>query len=116
MEESSQIRPGIDAFQGLGPWQRGESLSRIAWKQAAKGGALQSKRFVTPLGRSQILRLRTDQPREQELSRIAWQLQSLERHHQPFGLDLGSDQIPLGQGQRHLKKCLDCLASYPEAS
>ncbi|MBY5991089.1 DUF58 domain-containing protein [Ferrimonas balearica] len=113
--KSDQHRPGVDDFHGLSRWQPGQSLARVAWKQAARGGEWQAKAFVTPQGLPSALTLDPSLPLETALSQLTFQARHLFHRQQPYRLVLGQTQYGPDHAQSHLERCLDALACYPEA-
>ncbi|MBY6188619.1 DUF58 domain-containing protein [Marinobacter hydrocarbonoclasticus] len=111
--QSDRHRSGIDDFHGLAPWQRGQSLARIAWKQVARGGEWQAKAFVTPEGLPAELTLNPSVPLETALSQLAHQIHELHRHQQPYGLLLDGERYGPDLSDAHRIRCLNALACYP---
>ncbi len=109
-----QLRRGQDEMQGLRPYRSGESLSQIAWKQVARGRGLISKEFATTVPASCLLSLGqvSGEDIEERLSKLAFQLAQLERVQARYALDLGTVQVPPGNGSAHHLRCLTALALY----
>lgn len=107
---------GHDEYRGLRPYQRGDSLGRVAWKRGElPDGSLLTKEFEGQHGQGlhfdfqQLGALGT----EQKLSRLAtWVVQS-----QKAGLSFQMS-IPgfeaTGSGERHVQMCLTRLAEFQE--
>ena len=114
-QESSQRHvQGMDEIQGLRPYRPGESLSQVAWKQVAQGRGLVSKEFMTPVPAQCWLELRktTGLDLEERLSKLCFQVQTLEQQQAQYGLLLGSQRIAPGFGAEHQTRCLTALALY----
>ncbi len=112
--QSERHRAGVDDFHGLTPWQRGQSLARVAWKQVARGGEWQAKAFVTPEGVPAELVLDPSLPLETGLSRLTHHMALLHRHQQPYALQLAGNRYGPDLSDAHRRRCLDALACYPE--
>lgn len=103
---------GEDA-DGVRQYQPGDALQRVAWKQVAKGGDWQTKKFSGEAHRSGWLVFTQGADREAELGRLAYQVLMLAHTKQVFGLQLPHVRIPLGEGDKHVGDCLDALATTP---
>lgn len=105
---------GMDEMQGVRPYRSGESLSQIAWKQVAQGRGLVSKEFMTPIPQLCWLELQKTAglDLEERLSKLCYQLQTLEQQGAHYGLLLGSQSITPGEGALHQTHCLTALALY----
>ncbi|MBY6017078.1 DUF58 domain-containing protein [Halomonas denitrificans] len=113
--QNRRHRAGVDDFHGLAPWQRGHSLARVAWKQAARSGEWQTKTFITPEGVPTELALDPALPLETGLSRLTHQLEQLHHRHQPYALCLGAQRYGPDSSEAHRRRCLNALACYPES-
>jgi len=108
-------------FAGLRPYQPGDPLRRIAWRQSAKGDTLLTKQFETPTSSALWLSwnaLPIQLTLEPRLSRLtAWAL-SAERGSAPYALELPGQTLEPGQGEAHLRRVLTALALYqtPDSS
>ena len=104
----------MDEMQGVRPYRPGESLSQIAWKQVAQGRGMVSKEFMTPLPAQCWLELHktSGTTLEERLSRLCYQVQTLEQQGVRYGLLLGQQSIPPGEGNMHQTACLTALALY----
>ncbi|GAA5187311.1 DUF58 domain-containing protein [Ferrimonas gelatinilytica] len=114
-EHSRHSQPGLEDFHGLARWQPGHGRSRIAWKQLAQTGQMQSKAFCSPQGQPCHLALAQSVPLETGLSALAAELQTLEAQGTPYSLTLADARLPMAQGASHLKRCLDSLARHRRA-
>ena len=116
-EVSTRYDKGNDDFYELKSYQQGEPLSRIAWKQLAKGQGRFSKHFQQNQGRLSWLRLQ-DMPAmdtEIKLQLLCFLIIEHSKVGQSFGLDLGQKKIPPAQGIQHMSECLTALADHPRA-
>lgn len=112
--EGGGQRRGEDAFDGLRPYQPGDSRRRIAWKQVARGQGLLTKEFSGEAGGVLWLdwNLAPERDTEAKLSRLTrWALDA-EAQGQVWGLALPSRRIPPGRGDVHLRQCLEALALH----
>ncbi|MDE1999104.1 MAG: DUF58 domain-containing protein, partial [Burkholderiales bacterium] len=110
--------------EGLRDYRRGDPLRWIAWKKSshalASGTGLITREAVS--GRSPDLWLNWDASAlqglstEARLSRLAtWLLaaeQQAQEQGQKYGLQLPDLIVPCDAGARHLKECLDKLATW----
>jgi uncharacterized protein (DUF58 family) len=115
--EGGGQRHGEEAFDGLRPYQAGDSLRRIAWKQVARGQGLLTKQFAGEAGGVLWLEwnLVPERDLEARLSRLTrWALDA-ETQGQVWGLRLPTRQIPPARGEIHLRQCLEALALYGHA-
>jgi uncharacterized protein (DUF58 family) len=117
---------GHDDFSHLKPYQLGEPLRHVAWKQLAKGRGMVSKHFSSETNqvgwlilsnefKNNANRLLTQQQREKlelALSHLSYQVIELSRTDQTFGLDMGAQSIAPNSGASHRKACLNALAVF----
>jgi len=111
-------KPGIDDFFELKPHVLGESLSRIAWKQFARGQGRLTKHYHQHQEKSCWLNL-ADMPAhgiEKQLQYLCFFINEYNHAGQVFGLDLGKKKIKPSQGTSHVKHCLMALAIYPSTT
>jgi uncharacterized protein (DUF58 family) len=104
---------------GLRDFQRGDPLSRIAWKAVARGGGWYSKQFEGAGSRGALELEWSDLPPgldlEARLSRLtAWVL-ATEREARAFALRAPGIELPLGHGAAHRRAALTALALYSAA-
>jgi uncharacterized protein (DUF58 family) len=111
---STSQTAGMDEMQGLRPYRVGESLSQIAWKQVAQGRGMVSKEFMTPIPLRCWLELQktTGVDLDERLSKLCYQVNTLEQQGSQYGLLLGSQTIPPHDGVDHQTRCLTALALY----
>lgn len=99
-------------FYGVRDYQPGDRMNQIAWKMVSKEQGLYCKMYAESVSQSQLFSLPalSQYPLETALSYLCHWLLDAHRSGQSFGLDLGTQQIPLGVGDRHLHTCLTQLA------
>ncbi|WP_430462312.1 DUF58 domain-containing protein [Thalassolituus sp. LLYu03] len=108
------LESGQQDFQGLRPYQAGDSLKRIAWKQLARGKGLVSKDFDHDEGATCWLdwEVLAPMPVETRLSRLTgWVLQAHQRNWR-YGLRLPGVQLAPDNSEIHRDQCLKALALY----
>ena len=109
---SRERAPG--EFDGVRPWQRGDTLRQVVWKKFAKSGELVS-RDAQHLQRQQLWLdfARTGAPDvESRLARLAaWVLAANERQL-AYGLRLPGQEIAPDSGAAHKLRCLRALALF----
>ncbi len=112
-EDSRALAGGVDDFQGLKPWQPGDSRRRLNWKAYSRGHGLLVKDFSEPAGDEALLTL--DGPGgdiEVRLSLLCHWVVELSARHQPFTLQLGAQQLGPETGEVHRDACLRALALF----
>jgi uncharacterized protein (DUF58 family) len=106
-------------FAGLRPYQPGDPLRRVAWKQSVRGEGLLSKQFETPVVNALWLSwnaLPSSLDLEPRLSRLtAWVL-SAERGSAPYALELPGQTFEPARGEGHSRRVLTALALYQSVS
>ena len=110
-----EYKPGTDDFFELKTHILGEPISRIAWKQFARGQGLLTKHYLKQEGSIRWLKL-MDMPNhgiEKQLQYLCFLVNEYNYIGQIFGLDLGREEIPPSQGEYHNKQCLMALAVFP---
>lgn len=118
---SDNVQVGHDDFAELKSFVLGESLSRTAWKQLAKGQGHYSKHYQESQGSPRWLKL-SDMPEvslEKKLSYLAYLICELTQDKQSFGLLLDGGMgekagrlIEPATGSKHQEACLTALAYY----
>ncbi len=118
IEESPQVtssdQPGMDEFYQLKSYSQGEPLSRVAWKQFAKGQGKMSKEYQQQQGELRWLKL-TDMPAnhvEIKLQQLSYLIIEYSNMGKAFGVDLGYCTIAINTGAIHKQTCLTALADY----
>ena len=107
---SRERAPG--EFDGVRPWQRGDTLRQVVWKKFAKSGELVS-RDAQHLQRQQLWLdfARTGAPdAESRLSRLAAWVLAADARQLPYGLRLPGVEIAPDSGPEHKLRCLRALA------
>jgi uncharacterized protein (DUF58 family) len=130
-DENSNLMPefvqGTDDFYQLKPYELGEPLSRVAWKQLAKGQGRFSKQYQQNQGKLCWLTLAAmpSHNLETKLQYLCFLIAEHSKTGQPFGLDLSLGtstntrtaaevKINPDVGTEHLKSCLIALADFPK--
>ena len=107
---SRERAPG--EFDGVRPWQRGDTLRQVVWKKFAKSGELVS-RDAQHLQRQQLWLdfARTGAPdAESRLSRLAAWVLAADARQLEYGLRLPGLEIAPDSGAAHKLRCLRALA------
>lgn len=106
--------PGQNDFDALKSYERGEPLSRVAWKLVAKGGDMMTKQFSDSYNSALWLDIRhyNDQGLESAISKLTWLVIELTQRKASFGLILGEQRIEVNTGNPHMEKCLEALAVF----
>lgn len=105
---------GFDDFYQLKDYVFTEPVSRIAWKQFAKGQGKLSKHYEQEQGDLSWLRL-SDMPSnslEGKLQLLCYLIIKHSKVADQFGVDLGSIKIPVNSGNPHMHQCLTALADF----
>ena len=107
---------GIDDYQGLRPWQPGDSRNRLNWKAYSRGQGLLIKDFTALAGQEALLDFDAlDGDLESRLSLLCYQVLSLSADQQPFALRLGATVIDANAGADHRNRCLRELALFGQS-
>lgn len=109
---------GTDDFYQLKPYQQGEPLSQIAWKQVAQGKGYFSKEYQKEQQGACWLNLKNmpNNQLESKLQILAFLIKKYSEQGQVFGLDLNVITISPNSNIKHTNECLIALADYPKAS
>lgn len=111
--DNSRALIGVDDFQGLKPWQPGDSRRRLDWKAFSRGQGLLVKDFSEPLGDEALLTLDgLSGDIEARLSLLCHRVMELSVRQQAFTLRLGAQQLGPGTGDAHRDACLRALALF----
>ncbi|WP_370599749.1 DUF58 domain-containing protein [Pseudomonas nitroreducens] len=117
-DEEEGVRPsgqGVDDFQGLRPYQPGDSRRRLHWKAYSRGQGLLVKDFSALAGRNLWLDFTLlGGDIEGRLSRLCYWVLQLSLRQRPFGLRLPGVQLPVATGDAHREACLRALALFGE--
>lgn len=111
-DQSSQA--GMDEFDGLRMYQKGDSLKRVAWKQYAKTQQLMTKQYLDFQGDERCFDWHSLSGYEVEYRLqvlCGWVLQA-EQQKSEYSLKLPGKVIPLGSGEQHCHQCLKALALF----
>lgn len=104
---------GVDDYQGLKPWQPGDSRRRLHWKAFSRGQGLLVKDFAALAGHEPLLDLALlEGELEARLSLLCHGVVELADRQQPFALCLDGPQIGPDNGQQHRDECLRALALF----
>ncbi len=101
-------------FDGVRPWQRGDTMRQVVWKKVARAGELVSRETVGT-GRRELQLDWSEagtagvEPRLQRLA--AWVL-AADREGVSYGLRLPGAELPPGSGESHRRAALDLLAQW----
>jgi uncharacterized protein (DUF58 family) len=111
---------GEDDFAGVRPYQPGDPLRRLAWRQIARldprdGGQLATKHFEGGARAELVLDFAALPPQldlELRLSRLTRWVLEAESRALPYAFRLGADGVDAGHGAAHQSACLRALALY----
>ncbi len=104
---------GVDDFEGLRPYQRGDSRRRLSWKAYSRGQGLLVKSFTAASGSDLCLDFSLlGGSVEQRLSLLCHWVLELTRRDQPFALRLPGCHLPADRGETHRDACLRELALF----
>jgi len=105
---------GSDDFASLRPYHAGDSLRHVHWKALAREQGLMTKQFGG--GIAEELWLHWEQlgnlTQEQRLSRLTRWVLEADSLGLGYGLVLPDQEIPLGRGEGHRRRCLEALALF----
>ncbi len=107
-------RPGVEDFEGLKNYQPGDSMRQIYWKAFTRGRGLFTKVFSAEHGQVVLLNFETLRVSdlEEKLSVLCGFVLTLNRNRTSFSLNLPKNPIEPGKGEKHMRRCLEALASY----
>lgn len=115
-ENEQSKQPGMDEFDGLRMYQKGDSLKRVAWKQYAKTQQLMTKQYLDFQGDERCLDWYSLPGFEVEYRLqvlCGWILQAQQQQSE-YSLKLPGQSIPLGHGEQHFHRCLNALALFQD--
>jgi uncharacterized protein (DUF58 family) len=108
---------GIDDYQGLRPWQPGDSRKRLNWKAYSRGQGLLVKDFTALAGEDPLLDFDAlEGDTESRLSLLCYWVVELSARQQPFALCIAETTINTAVGVEHRSSCLRALALFGEQS
>lgn len=113
-EDGQVLQAGMEEFEGLKTYQKGDSLKRVAWKQYAKTQQLMTKQYSEHKGDDQCFdwfALPGFQMEERLQILCGWVVKA-HRQNSDFSLKLPNEFIALGSGEQHLHICLRALALF----
>lgn len=117
--ESEEGDVVLDATSGdadirLRPYRVGDTLRRVSWKRFARSGQLVVMDWDTPPADPSWLDWEQfpGADRELRLSYLAWQVEQLSAHGQPFGLRLPGVELDPDIGDTHQRQCLNRLGMF----
>ncbi|MDY7560024.1 DUF58 domain-containing protein [Pseudomonas sp. CCC3.2] len=107
--------PGVDDYQGLKPYQSGDSRRRLHWKAYSRGQGLLIKDFTDVSGHDLCLDfMALGGGIEERLSRLCYWVLELSQRRQPFALRLPGYLRASSSGNEHREACLQALALFGE--
>ncbi|WP_448555369.1 hypothetical protein [Thalassotalea montiporae] len=103
-----------DEFKELASFKPGESMSRVAWKQLARGQGKLTKHYHQLTGQRRHLSLDMLPPVsiEQKLSYLCYLVLQYSQASYSFGLSLTQKHINADHGEQHKQQCLRALAEF----
>lgn len=105
---------GTDEFHQLQSYKEGEPLSRVAWKQLARGQGWLTKHYHA--AQSQELLFDFDQipgsSLEHRLSLLSFAIKECQHQKLAFSVKLSEQTFPLNSGEAHVRSCLIALACF----
>jgi uncharacterized protein (DUF58 family) len=114
---SSRPAQSGDEFHGVRTWRDGDGLRSVLWKKAAQATTPDAPLWVRdwaspPAGQDRWLDAADTQglPDEQRWQRLAAWVVLADAQGQDWGLRLGPDEVPLGQGAQQRRLALEKLA------
>jgi uncharacterized protein (DUF58 family) len=109
---------GQEDFAGLRPYHPGDSPRHVAWKAAARGGALLTKQFSGRAARELWLDWQSTAETmgvEARLARLARWVVDAHAAGLSFGLRVPGTTLPPAPGDAQRERCLEALALYQDA-
>ena len=108
------FQPGQDEFHQLQHYQLGEPISRVAWKQVARGQGWFTKQYQQALSGKLTLDfdLLPSGTLEQRLSLLSFAIQDCSQQQIAFSLKLPNQVIEYDNSAQHTLRCLAALARY----
>jgi uncharacterized protein (DUF58 family) len=116
--EGQSRQRGQDDFSGLRPYQPGDSIRSIAWKQSARGTGVYTKQFSSSGGKTLWLDWDIAETRslEHRLSRLCQWVLHCESSGLEYGLRMPGHVLAPGKGHKHRHLCLSALALYGQGT
>lgn len=109
---------GQEDFSGVRPWQAGDPINRLAWRQIARLGDAHSPLISKYFEGGARAGLCIDEaalssmPIENRLSRMTRWILEAEQRGLAYSLRIGSSMIAASNGAEHRDECLRALALY----
>lgn len=113
--EHRQLGAGLEAtdFAGLRRFERGDSATRVAWKQWSRSGILTTKVFSVPPRQQLWLDYANCRGNpERRLSLLCARVLAHHRAGDRYGLRLPGRELPRGEGERQRRAALEALALF----
>ncbi|MBZ0331124.1 DUF58 domain-containing protein [Halomonas sp. ANAO-440] len=117
--EHRQLGAGLDAtdFAGLRRFERGDSATRVAWKQWSRSGILTTKVFSVPPRQQLWLDYANCRGSpERRLSLLCARVLAHHRAGDHYGLRLPGLELPLAEGERQRRAALEALGLFQAGS
>ena len=113
-DKAETTQSGMDEFDGLRMYQKGDSLKRVAWKQYAKTQQLMTKQYLDFQGDERCIDWQTLSGFEIEyrLQVLCGWVLAAHKQQSEYSLKLPNIDVPLGSGEKHLQRCLTELALF----
>lgn len=112
-EGNRAIGRGADDYQGLKPYQPGDSKRRLHWKAYSRGQGLLVKDFAALGGRELWLDYESlSGDMEMRVSLLCHWVLALSERSQAFGLTLPGVHLAPDEGEAHRDACLRALALF----
>ena len=113
--EGGGAADGVEDFNGLRPYQIGDSPRRVHWKLAARSRELPVKLLTGGGGaRMSFAFAQVSGSLEQRLSQLALWLTQAQQLGHSYALELPTLRTEVACGPAHLQRCLRALALYGE--
>lgn len=111
--DSTRRTRGDEDFAGLRPYTPGDSPRQVSWRHVARTGALLTRETDAPQGSARLLDWAdTAGDPESRISRLSAWVAEVQRLDSPFALRLPGQDIPVGQGEGHIRTVLTALALH----
>lgn len=113
-DNTQTTQSGMDEFDGLRMYQKGDSLKRVAWKQYAKTQQLMTKQYFDFQGDERCIDWQTLYGFEIEyrLQVLCGWVLAAHKQQSEYSLRLPNIEVPLDSGEKHLHRCLTELALF----
>jgi uncharacterized protein (DUF58 family) len=105
---------GVDDFEGLKPYQPGDSIQRISWKAFSRGQGMLTKQFLGGSGDAVLFDWQAISGGDVEtrLSRLCDMVIQAHRRRMTYGLRLPQRTVAPGRSAAHHRECLQSLALF----